>query len=239
MLSGRPLFPVYLKTADLSPPTEAAYFLVARNGVFVARSCDLFASVTPVTGVAGLGAQSTSITLNVPRIPGGLLAQILGFFQFVYQRWEGEAVVFIFYSPARREFRLSVPGQRLRRYRAHGRWHVQGSVEYRSVSRPEGFVKLGDAHSHCACPAFFSTTDDLDDRQDGLRVVIGRLDRGRPDVCVSFVAGGVRFPLETDEALEDFGEAVAPPREWRERVTVSSEHRRHGRWRSGRRRDQR
>jgi hypothetical protein len=96
------------------------------------------------------------------------------------------------------------------------------------VTRPAGFLKLGDAHSHGDSPAFFSSIDDRDDGEDGLRVVMGRLDRPRPDICVSFVANGTRFRLDVEDVLEDFTEPLPPPEAWTRRVACRYENARSG-----------
>lgn len=217
------MIPLYLKTADLDEPRESTYYLLAGNGVFVVKKAGLFASVTAANGIAGLEEQAPSLTLSVPKLPRHLLERIYGFFQFVYERLDGEAIVFIFYSPERGEFQLDAPPQRLTRYRTHRGWRTEGNVKYRSIPRPAGFLKLGDAHSHGDSPAFFSRDDDRDDGEDGLRVVMGHLDRRKPDVRVSFIANGTRFPLEVTEALEEFGEPAPPPQGWLRRVTCRYE----------------
>jgi hypothetical protein len=118
---------------------------------------------------------------------------------------------------------VDAPPQRLTRYRTYRGWRTAGKVEYGSLPRPAGFLKLGDAHSHADSPAYFSSVDDRDDGEDGLRVVIGDLDRSRPDVDVSFVANGTRFKLDVQDVLEHFTVALAPPEAWTRRVTCHYE----------------
>jgi hypothetical protein len=79
------------------------------------------------------------------------------------------------------------------------------------------YIKLGDAHSHADLPAFFSAQDDRDDCEEGLKIVIGRMDRGVPETEVSFVAGQQRFALRPEDALEDFAVPMPPPRIWIQR----------------------
>ena len=217
------MIPIYLKTADQSEPAHPTYYLLAGNGVFVVKKTALFSSVTAAKAVVGLDEQSLALTLSVPRLPRHLVERIYGFFQFVYERLAGEAIVFIYYSPDRCEFHLDAPPQRLTRYRTHGGWRTEGKVKYGSLRRPKGFLKLGDAHSHGDSPAFFSSDDDRDDGEDGLRVVIGNLDRRRPEVRASFIANRTRFPLYVTEALEDFETPLPPPQAWLRRVTCKYE----------------
>jgi hypothetical protein len=208
------MIPIYLKTADLGEPKESTYYLVSANGVYLVKKAGLFSSVTEVPTVTGLERQLPTVDIWFPKLPRTLLERIYGFFQLVYERLDGEAVVFIYYSPEQGEFYAEAPPQKLTRYRTHRGWRTAGNVEYQSIPRPTGFLKLGDAHSHGDSPAFFSSVDDRDDGEDGLRVVMGRLDRSRPHVRVSFIANGTRFRLDADDVLEEFTQPLAPPEAW-------------------------
>jgi PRTRC genetic system protein A len=214
---------VYPKTSDLVDPGGSAYYLVAENGVFLVKQAGLFTSVTRARTVAGLQKQAPSLSLLFPRLPRRLVEQVYGFFRLAYERFDGEAVVLLYYSSERGEFHADAPPQWLtRRWTCRG-WRTEGRVEYRAPPRPEGFLKLGDAHSHGGSAAFFSGLDDRDDREDGLRIVMGRLDRPRPEVRVSFVANGTRFRVRPRQVLESFNDAVPPPKEWIRRVTCRYE----------------
>lgn len=212
------MIPIYIKTETSSEPDASMYYLVATNGVFLVKKTDLYSSVTLADWIAGLPYQAPSLTLDVPKIPRELMEQIYGFFDAVFQKWKSEAIVVLFYQPERREFRLGIPEQTVSRYWYGGTWNTVGHVEYTSVPRPEGFLKIGDIHSHGREGAFFSLVDDEDDREDGLRMVMGSLHIEPPELCASFIAGGYRFTLGRDEVAEDFTEAMPPPPEWLERV---------------------
>jgi Prokaryotic homologs of the JAB domain len=196
---------------------------VTSDGVFLVKKSELFQSVTEARKVAGLERQSPSIELFFPKIPRCILEAVYGFFSVVCRRWDGEAIVFLYYSPQSGQFLVDVPPQRLVRFRFGAGWETEGRVEYGTLPRPEGFLKIGDAHSHGRQPAFFSSTDDHDDAEDGLRIVMGSLHRSDPDIQVSFISGNYRFALEKDDALEPFSTPVPPPAEWTRRVTCRYE----------------
>jgi hypothetical protein len=213
------MIPLYLKTGELTDPDDELYYLVAGNGVFLVKRSEVFTAITRVQDVAGLEVQTPALTLTIPKLPRSLMEKIYGFFDIVYRRWDGEAVVFLFYSPENGRFHVDAPPQTLVRRRTSSGWRTESHVEYKSLPRPEGFLWLGDVHSHCDLGAFFSATDDHDDGQDGLRIVMGRLDRHQPDVCASFVTGGTRFELAAEDVIENFRGPVTPPPVWLERVS--------------------
>jgi hypothetical protein len=220
------MLPVYLKTGNAQPPADSVYYVVAANGTFLVRNTKLFTATTASAEVVGLERQRQEVRLHFPKIPRAVMERLIGFFRMVYLRWDGEAIAFLFYAPDRREFRVEIPPQTLPLFRSGECWRTEGRLEYASIARPEGFLKLGDAHSHRDSPAFFSSIDDRDDSEDGLRLVVGRLDRIRVQVRASFVANGCRFALPPQDVIETSPEpfsAVSPPEEWMRRVVCRYE----------------
>lgn len=208
------MIPIYTKTADFEEPKASLYYLVAADGIYLVRRTALFSAIVEAPRVAGLAEETPSVRLFLPKLPRRLMEAIHGFFRAVHNRWEGEAIVLLYYSPETRRFRVGIPPQSLRRNGSCGGWHTSLRTEYGWHKRPEGFLKLGDAHSHGRLSAFFSDTDDRDDKEDGLRIVIGRLHKPRPDVAVSFIAGGTRFEFRPEAVMEKFSTPKDPPPSW-------------------------
>jgi len=214
---------VYIKTDKFVEPDEPLYYLVAGNGVFLVKKAGLFTAVVGAQNVAGLENQSPALRLMIPRVPRNVMEQVYGFFDVVYRQWDGEAVAFLYYSPERAEFHVDVPPQTLFRHRTSRGWRTEGRLEYGELPRPDGFLWIGDVHSHGDVAAFFSEVDDRDDGQDGLRIVMGRLDRSVPALRVSFVTGGTRFDLPSEQVLEDYSVPLPPPSDWLQRVRFRCE----------------
>jgi hypothetical protein len=215
------MIPIHFKTKDFTEPATGLYYLVTARGNFLVKKTNLYTSVTQADTIPGLLGQKESLSLRLPRLPREIVEQMYGFFDAVFRMWDGEAIVFLYYSPETGSFRIEPPPQTLFRYKSFaGFWRTEMSVTYGYLQRPEGYIKLGDAHSHADLPAFFSCIDDEDDKEDGLRITLGNLDRSRPDVSASFIVNGARFPLNPEDVLEDFSTPSPPPQEWLERVTV-------------------
>lgn len=210
---------LYLKTRNFRPPEAPAYLLAAGNGLYLVRNNPLFTAVTPASGVPGLEPQQHGISLHFPRLPRRMLALVYGFFKEVYRLWNAEAIVFLYYAPSLKRFRVAVPAQTVPLRWNGFRWKAEGYLQYEHLPRPEGYLKIGDIHSHRRMSAFFSQVDDEDDREDGLRLVMGRLDEPAPDLAVSFVASGARFLLQPCEVCEEFHEPLAPPPAWLRKIT--------------------
>lgn len=218
------MIPVFFKTEAFSEPSSSClYFLIAKSGLFVVNKTSLYSSVTKASKPERLVDQDESIALHFPKIPREIMEQVFGFFDAVYKKWQGEAIVFLYYDRNSEAFRIVVPPQTLFRYSSRGRWRTEMRIEYESTPRPRGFIKLGDIHSHADLPAFFSCTDDQDDTEDGMRIVMGKLDRSSPDIRVSFVVGRTRFILAPEDVIERFSTPIAPPPEWLDKVTCQEE----------------
>jgi len=226
-------FPVVVKTPDGDSPEEQQarssriHYVVAATGVFQVRDLPTHRSVTRVTNaIPGLPDEEERIELRVPRLPQTLLEDTLAFFDEVYRRYGGEAIVLLFYQPQTREFQLGVPPQRISSYvDYYGRRWSGTHLDYESVSLPEGHVRFGTIHSHASLPAYASHTDCKDEQyEDGLHVVFGNFASSKLSREASFVAGGCRFRLEPDSVLES---CAVPDREapsgWIERVESGEE----------------
>jgi hypothetical protein len=208
------MIPTFFKTGDFREPDTPLYYLVTANGLFLVRKTALFTSIGATSGVAGLEPQQPALALHFGRIPRQIMERVYGFFDWAWRQWQSEAILFLYYSPATGKFLLDAPPQTIYLYRRMGRWHAEGRVSYRALPRPEGYIKLGDLHSHAGLPAFFSAQDDYDDGEEGLKVVMGRMNRAIPETEVSFVAGQHRFALRPEEVLESFVVPMPPRRLW-------------------------
>jgi hypothetical protein len=218
-------FPIVPRTpVFVAPRATAVYYEVAQNGVFQVRDTPIYRAVTPVEGpIPGLVPESENLVLKHPRLPRAELAEVLAFFNTIYRRTRGEAIVVLFYRHENREFRFDAPHQVLPAHRGcDRRLESDLSVSYREPPRPEGFCRLGTIHSHADSPASASPIDCDDERwEDGLHVIFGNFGSSCLSASASFVANGVRFPVSPAEVLEPCAVPDYQPRaDWMERVSV-------------------
>jgi hypothetical protein len=140
----------------------------------------------------------------------------------VYRRYQSEAIILLYFSPAA-GFRVDVPRQHVRR-RGRGLWMRSYSVDYDNLPTPEGYVRLGTWHSHADLRAYHSHQDNLDEMdEDGLHIVCGDLDTHNPSFSLSFMVNGKRFVLAREEIFEGYQQpTLPPPEEWLAQVECSS-----------------
>ena len=216
-------FEVLLKTESRVESDESLYYLVAANGVFQIRNTPAYYAVTFSEGeIPGLVPETEMLRLRCPPLSAEWTDEVLAFFDAVFQRWKGEAIVVLFYRPETHEYLVRAPTQRIERYRSRGAWVTEHHLDYDYVERPEGYLRFGTIHSHASSPAYASYTDCADERyEDGLHIVVGDLQRDEQSRSAAFVANGRRFPLDPDRV---FPSRPLPKksarREWLEQVEV-------------------
>ena len=218
-----PLFPVVVKDRVLSPPPATdAYYVVAANGVFLVRRTPLFTAATAVDGIPGLLTHTPSLELRVPRLPRALVERASGFFRAVYERFEGEAILVMFYAPTLQRFALVAPPQVLTGRFGGGRFRADLRLDYGTCEKPgPEYVRYGTFHSHCELAPYHSQTD-VDDEigEPGLHVTAGYLDRTQPEFATSFVVNATRFKLHPADVLAPFGNYRRPPTAWLEQIVI-------------------
>lgn len=217
--------PVLLKTEPDLQVDERLYYEIASNGVFQVKDTELYRAVTRVTReVPGLYPSRERLQMRFPSLPAGLLEPVIAFFAEVYERYEAEAIVLLFYRPESQAYRVLVPPQRISGYRdSYGNQRAYLRLDYGTVVRPKGFRAFGTLHSHADLSAYASATDCDDERfGDGLHVVFGHFGTSVLSRCVAFVASGRRFHVEPEHVLppcEPAAPTNAVPAAWMQQVS--------------------
>jgi len=215
--------PVLLKTEPDVAVDERLYYEVASNGIFQVKDTELYRAVTQVTrDVPGLYPSRERLEMRFPPLPAEPLQEVLVFFAEVNRRYEGEAIVMIFFDPGTRSYCFDAPPQRITGYRdSRGKLRAYLRLDYGSAPRPEGHLLFGTIHSHADLSAYSSGIDCDDERfGDGLHVVYGHFGTSSLSRSAGFVAGGRRFHVEPAHVLPSCSLPERPARaDWLARVT--------------------
>jgi hypothetical protein len=210
------MFPIL----EAGPGLEGAAlpaFVVARDGLYLRKRSLLGVSQTRVEHVAHLPAGSEFVEYALPPVPADVMARVVGFFRAVYRAHRTEAAVLLVWRDG--VFDLVVPPQKVTA--------VSVAFDVRDGDIPAGWRVVGSMHSHGAYGAYASTTDEDDEAElDGLHVVVGQLDKGRPGYAAAIVVDGVRFTLKADRLFTRTRRTVEPPDAWMAMVTVAPAPRR-------------
>lgn len=152
---------------------------------------------------------------NYPLIPSEIVFQILAFFREVYKEHKSEAYASLWMNPETLEWKVGIPEQQV----------SAGGVSYEAQPQIEdGFVYMGDIHSHAGMGASHSGVDDADEFKDvqrnGIHITIGNLDRPFMEQSWScrIIIGPVRREKIPLTEVVAFGAEQTFPAEWMQAV---------------------
>ena len=162
--------------------------IVARNGVFVQVKRDWLDCVERLGGIDAAmplpyGQITPIIRFTFGTIPIALLD---GFIAAGRAGLPNEIAGGLIYSATQATLRLAI--YEPRHSTAHG-------IEYRMPPLARDESVAVDLHTHGHLPAFWSATDDLDDRSVKVAGVFGNLDGERPSAAFRLVLNGMYRPL--------------------------------------------
>ena len=137
-----------------------------------------------------------------------MLSEIISFFRYFADRKNVcEALVNVYWDDENEEYVIKVPEQK-----------VGGAVVNTILPDSEdNLTHVMDIHSHNYMKAYFSETDNADEKATRIYTVIGRLDKLLPDISTRISVGGKFVDISPSDIFEypfdDF------PTEWLDNVT--------------------
>jgi PRTRC genetic system protein A len=144
------------------------FSLVRQIAAFNVRTAIPYGRVTPST------------RLLCETIPADLVGAFAEMARKAHPRETGAWIV---WSPSTQAFRLAPVGIVT---------HTAGALKYQPPALAGDEVLVMDCHSHGGHPAYFSSTDNDDDRHDvKMALVIGNCDRPTPSIVVRLCAKGI------------------------------------------------
>lgn len=177
--------------------------LVAEDGVFIEIRRPWLSLVRKVAEFSvrtaiPYGRVTPKTRLLCETIPAGLVG---AFAEMARKAHPKETGAWIVWSPSTQAFRLAPVGIVT---------HTGGSLKYQPPALSGDEVLVVDCHSHGKHPAYFSSTDNDDDRHDvKMALVIGNCDRPNPSIALRLCAKGI-FE-ETERAPMTWYQAIREP----------------------------
>ena len=152
-----------------------------------------------------------------------MLRQMLGFFRAAYEKHGGEAALVLLFYPEALRYRWWCPPQTVKMTWLWNRYEASDWVQFDApLELPEGYIHLGDAHSHhgSATPSFVDRDDER--YQDGLHLIVGNITSDTPTWHIDFCIDGQRFTLQPPLLIESLPTPpyLSPPATWMARITL-------------------
>lgn len=168
--------------------------------------------IAPKYNVAEFQQVRAGFTPALPKIPLALIGQLTAFFRsFMEENEEYEAMAQIYWDKEKQEFFAYVPKQNV------SKMEIEADLRECPYNDEERYLCYADIHSHNSMEAFFSATDDMDERGTGLYFVVGELDGFFPSIEARISCGGSFVSIDPRTVIEDLEQAF--PTEWKKNVT--------------------
>lgn len=191
-------------------------YVMQGDGVYEKRINRLGTFVTKLSDVDIPGLESNleeGWELNVPRIPAALLGTTVAFFRQIYKKHSSEVFLQFFYDTKEDDYVVHCPKQTI----------TMASVKYENddLFSDEGKILVFEIHSHGNMNAFFSGTDDNDEKADRFYGVIGNIDNFFPDLKLRLSVGGHKTEVDVEDLFdldEEMYHAESYPKDWIDRI---------------------
>lgn len=168
----------YTEELDFAALPKKITYLLTASGTRVVRKTPVGVVIEELQGEPliplPLQPLNTGLILSTPRVPWEVLRTIVAFFREVAKTMKTEALVRIYLHKRTGEWELRVPTQDVGAgsVRVDEKWTFDAAGEY---------IHVMDIHSHVEMDAFFSGTDDADEKRAvRLYGVIGKVSSPQP-----------------------------------------------------------
>ena len=207
---------VFTNMDDAQASGKIISIVPARDGkVYEIRNTEMGKFITPITGCDLLSDVSAGFIPALPLIPMDLTMRIVAFFRYFTRHGaDNEALINIFWDKHNREFIVDAPEQAVTSVSVNSNI----SADYAD----ERYIHYMDVHSHNSMRAFFSATDNADEKATRLYTVIGRLDKYFPDIKTRISNGGKYHEIDPGEVFEIVSKPF--PQDWKDRVRFRDPH---------------
>lgn len=168
----------------------------ARDGrVYEVRKTRLGTFIVPQENILELSQISAGFQPALPLVPYLLFEQVISFFKFYAgQKSPLEALVNIYWDSEKERFIAVVPRQKVT-----GASIVTVGDNQMDTDR---YIHYMDIHSHNRMHAFFSETDNADEKAARVYIVVGRLDKLQPEILARISCGGRFQTIEPETVIE-------------------------------------
>lgn len=191
---------IYTGPETLEGLTKPLTLLITGKGLMSVRHTPIGrfigAAKDSYSPLPGLPSPEVGVHLNIPKLPWASLCQVVAFFREVNRKRNGsEALVQFFWDPAAQRYVAHVPPQEV----------SGGGVHHQGHHDKEGdILHVLDIHSHGNMGAFWSGTDDADEKRFEGRLfgVIGKNDQLIPEMKWRARIGGAFLDLTIEEVVE-------------------------------------
>jgi proteasome lid subunit RPN8/RPN11 len=184
------MFNVYINDGIQEIPVDDDIcYIIAKGGIYLRKKMGLINSLVPVKNISFLESVNSYATMDIPKIPGIIYAQIFDFFKKVYRIYNAEGLAIIYYNPKKKIFKVHIPTQEVTGASVNVEDDYQISIK--------NYQPVCSIHSHPGFSAFHSGTDTHDEEDfDGLHITVGEVESHAHKLVASIVSNGYRVQVD-------------------------------------------
>lgn len=208
------MFPVWLlikgetDEINLNELANGIHYVISKNGVYTICKNDMYTTINKTTSFSGgtLGSFAEATEVNIPKIDRATYDFMVKLFMSVYKKFQSEVNVLLYYQSTTNKWFVRLPKQDVSG--AHVTyeltdddvWYSDGAV----VECPQDVMCFGTCHSHASMGAFFSATDDNDDKSNvGYQIVIGKVNSSAVETKCRLTLPGKTVDKKLEEVVSD------------------------------------
>lgn len=180
---------ILAESKQLPPIAALGYeYVIAANGLFIRTEDSRLSALVPLADdltLHGLVALEPFVQLKLPRVPERFLRAILG---SARRHLPNEAMYM--FTHTNQGWGCRMPG---------------GSATPTSLTFNDNSTSVIDLHSHATMGAFFSSTDDADERGFRVYCVVGKVDTDAPEILSRVGVYGHHILIPAETIFESLG----------------------------------
>jgi PRTRC genetic system protein A len=177
-----------------------------RGKVFEMRNTEMGRFVTPAASDDIMREVKAGFIPALPLIPLKHLRDIIEFFKMMAKDGNNEALANIYWDKQDEVFITDIPQQSVSAFSVKG--------EKNPAYDNDRYIHYMDIHSHNTMRAFFSATDDADEKATRVYAVVGNVLSFFPEIKVRISNGGKFMEIEPGIVFEGFVTASKRARFW-------------------------
>ena len=179
----------------------------ARDGnVYEMRNNEMGRFITHSIGNSILSEAKAGFTPALPPVPFKRLLEIITLFRKIEHEGGKEALVNIYWDKQENRYFVDIPEQ------------TASPISVDSRANPEydndRYIHFMDIHSHCKMSAFFSATDNRDERATRVYAVIGNVHGYFPEIKVRISNGGTYLEIDPSIVFAEYNHRKSLAKMW-------------------------
>lgn len=136
--------------------------------------------------------------LTYGKLPNSILEQIIAFFRDIMKRHnDAEAFIQVYWDKQENKYIINVPKQRISKASVH-----YDALENLNAKEPDRYVFVYECHSHNSMGAFWSGTDNADEKELRIYGVFGELNKDSYACKHRFFVGEEQVDLELEHVFD-------------------------------------